>query len=47
MPIEISQVYEDAPIFNSRYSKEIDKTKNKINLMNWKSAPSVWGHRFS
>ena len=47
MPIEISQVYEDAPIFNSKYSKEIDKTKNKINLMNWKSAPSVWGHRFS
>lgn len=46
MPIEISQIYEDAPVFNSKYSQEIDKTKNKINLMNWKTAPSVWRHRF-
>jgi glycosyltransferase involved in cell wall biosynthesis len=47
MPIEISQIYEDAPVFNHKYSKEIDKTKNKIDLMNWRSAPSVWKHRFA
>lgn len=46
MPIEISQIYEDAPVFNSKYAQEIDKTKNKIDLMNWKAAPIVWRHRF-
>jgi hypothetical protein len=47
MPIEISQIYEDAPVFNRKYSKEIDKSKIKIDLMNWRSAPSVWKHRFA
>jgi hypothetical protein len=45
-PIEISQVYEDAPIFNERYSKPIDNSKVKIDLMNWKNSPSIWKHRF-
>lgn len=45
-PIEVSQVYEDAPIFNERYSKSIDNSKIKIDLMNWKNSPQIWRHRF-
>lgn len=45
-PIEISQVYEDAPIFRDKYSRIIDPSKNRIDLMNWKNAPSIWKHRF-
>lgn len=45
-PIEISQAYEDAPIFNHRYARPIDKSKNKIELTNWKNAESVWSKRF-
>ena len=46
-PIEISQVYEDAPIFRGRYSKPIDGSRINLDVMNWKSAPSVWRHRFN
>lgn len=45
-PIEISQAYEDAPLFNERYSKQIDKNKNKIDLNNWKKSESIWSKRF-
>lgn len=45
-PIEISQVYEDAPLFHNRYNKIIDKSKNKIELTNWKNSQSVWSKRF-
>lgn len=45
-PIEISQVYEDAPKFHSKYSKPINRSSIKLDIMNWKNAPSIWGHRF-
>jgi len=45
-PIEISQVYEDAPLFHQKYSRPIDPSSVRIDIMNWKKAPSVWKHRF-
>ena len=45
-PIEISQIYEDAPIFNEKYSAPIDKSILKIDLMNWKFSEPIWSKRF-
>jgi ribosomal protein S27E len=47
MPIEIAQIYEDAPAFNYKYSKPIDQSQNRIDLMNWKNSPPIWRKRFS
>lgn len=47
LPIEISQVYEDAPIFNRKYSSPINKELNKIPFDNWKNSETVWSKRFS
>ena len=45
-PIEVSQTYEDAPLFHLKYSQKIDKSNSRIRLDNWKNAPAIWGHRF-
>jgi glycosyltransferase involved in cell wall biosynthesis len=45
-PIHYAQILDDTPIFQQRYNGQLSDN-NKIELMNWKKAQTVWGKRFN
>lgn len=48
MPIEIGQTTHDEPLFQSIYrNPEWPKNAMKLNIKNWKNAPSIWTRRFN